>query len=612
MPVIERFQRQVFARPSGAGQQITDPGLARAGAALINAPGQAALQRGLSSFDQAFQQIAVDKAETEATEAFNTTKQGGLDKTVAEELSKTGPEAEGMSGRVKDAYEKAHAGVKLSGLAGRRFREHMQREGASAISSASRREVVEQTKRREAARQSNVENETNRIHAGLVDSGGIADPRPVLAGMTELRESIAVATENMDPETAKTYQAAATTDYYSKLFGTLKADGRIKDAEELLALGKQDGMIQETHDRLKSTIRGVADTEQAFEDFDNLTNRTGGDPIEARKLAKELPPVRRKAVTAMLDHEITKAREIKNQEIRASNNEIVEDIYELISPLRAERLTSADQLRIVQLRSGIRDNAALGFNLDRKIADALAGKRILVSNDEQLAEIQNVLQARVLDVNKVQEWVRDNHIRDQYLTQEDIEYYGKQAQTIAATGGLPVEAGVKTSLMRAYKAQLTGSKKQRALATARHEKELDEALRNESRITGGKGIKPERADEINNFIFQKRALESPVSIRTRRGRVRLPTEIFGTEFDLASFGELTPQELNRIAVPDEDADRLRENALGKTLSDIDSRVRGDDKDTLFDDLDESDKEDFLQALYVSELEAFHLDIRPVP
>lgn len=614
MAVIERFERSEFARPSGGGQQITDPGLARAGAAAFNAPGRAALLRGLSSFDQALENIAVDLAETEATEAFNKTKQGGLDQIVAEELSKTGPEAEGMSGRVKEAYEKAHAGVKISGLAGRRFREHMQQEGASVIGSATRREATELVKRREAAKQSNVENDMNRVHAELVDSGGISDPRAVLDGMDEVNESVAVATENMDPSTAETYRAAAVTDYYSKLFSTLKSEGRIKDAEAILSLGKSEGMIQETHDRLKSTIQGVADTEQAFEDFDRLMEQTGGDPIAAKKLAKDLPAVRRKAAEAMFDHEITKSREIKNQEVRASNNAIVEEIYDLISPTRSQRLTTEDQLRIVQLRAGIRDNATLGFNLDQKIADRLAGRRILVSGSDDLDELQSVLHAEVLDKNKVQEWVRDNTIRDMYLTPEDAKLYSEQARTILAIGGLPVKAGTMPSLMRTYKAQLRGSTKQKAIATANHEKELTEALLNESRISGGKGIKPERAQDINKFLYQTRAMESSLSFRTRRGRVRLPVDVPGRvgEFTLAEFAELTPSQRDRIAVPEEDSARLRKSAVGRTLSQIDPRARGSDQDQLFDDLSIADQEGFLQTLYVSELAAIHTDIRRVP
>jgi len=613
MAVIERYQRQVFARPSGAGQQITDPGLARAGAALVNAPGQAALQRGLQGLGGALEDIAVDQAETQAVEAFNTVKQDGLDRTIAEELSKTGPEAEGMAGRVKEAYEKAHAGAKISGLAGRLFKEQMQREGASVIGSATRRETTEQVKRREAARLSNVENETNRIHSELVDSGGIADPRAVLGGMDDIRESIVVATENMDPETAETYRATATTDYYSKLFGTLKADGRITDAEAMLSIGRNDGMIQETHDRLKSSIQGVADKDQAYADFDRLLAQAGGDMAKARVLAKDLPSVRRGAATALFDHEIIKAREAKNQQTRANNNAIKEEIYEIISPLRAERLTSADNLRIEQLISGFRDNASLAFNVSRRVADFRAGRKIFLSNDKALAELQDVLYAEVLDVNKIEEWVRDNHIRDLYLTPEDADLYTAQAQEILATGGLKVQAGLKAGLMRTHKAQLRGSEKQKALSTANHDKELTEALRNESRIKGGKGISLERAQEINKFLYQKRFLERKVDV-PGIGRARVPVHILRAErqFDVASFGELTPKQRDRIVLPPEDDARLRKTALGKTLSELDARVKGSDGKQLFDDLSVTDKEDFLQTLFVAELGLIHLERLPVP
>ena len=608
MATIKSLQRSVRAQPGGRGQEITDPGFDRVAAAGFN---PAPVVAGLQSVGNTIEEIAVDNAKTRATEAFNTAKQSGLDQTVADELSKTGVAAEGMTGRVKDAYEKAYTSQKLRGLESRLLKEQMQREGASVIGSATRREAGEFKKRRDAARLDDVENESNRVHAMLVDTDGITNSRAVLAGLDSVRERAVAATQDMDEASAETYGAKVTTDYFFKLFKSLEAANRIKEAESILVIGSDEGMIQETHDRLLKSIEGVADTEQAYEDFDSLMDRSRGDLQKALELAKKLPSERRKSVESMIDHEVTKKRSLENDVRRQRNREQADIVGELISPLRDHRLTTEENLLIDQALSKIQEDPDLSIALERRVAQARAGKRILVSDPDTVDEIHDVIYAEVLDLDKVQAWSETNWVDQQFLTEADQKRYTSEIRQIASTGGPSITTAQVAPWIKAFAAQqapATGQRRKNERLAERqlHEKEFIEAVSNEARQPGGfKSIKQERLKEINDFIMKERAIRF-------RPILGIQMSIGGETFRLSELSDLSKEQVSLIKVPDEDSQRLRTRMKDRNLIDLAPDLVGDDRDLNFKDLPLARQRDFVQFLYVQELFDIHRDLVKVP
>jgi len=595
MPVIERFQRSVFARPSGGGQQITDPGLARAGAALVNAPGQAALQRGIQSVDQAFEQIAVDLADTEATEAFNKMKAGGLDQFVSDTLARTGEDAEKLNSDMKTGFEKHYnSGTKdLSNLSRRKFRALTQQYAGQSFARGSQVQTRERVKRVEAAKISDLENTTDAA-LKTAESVGYA-PGAVSAGEADVRASVAAASEGKGEAYHDTLEQTTIDRYYRSAFDALRIDGRVNAAEDMLEQGKASGMSHDAVLAAEASIKNSTDQGEVLQEFDK--HRGAADlnaEIEKVRRNKSLEPKVRTSVVDMLKSEINYKASVQKAAVTTNDRYVTEQIDQLLVPLSTSGQAVAPESRaqLNNLLNQIRNSAAFDAQKAR-VDNIFAGGHITQDNRQHVAFFEDVLARPNAQKYLNEVFIPDGLLEQMTLSPDTRKDFNKKVKAVADNGVLPFDDQVMKDAKNQFEF-LVGTKTSKSKsANARWDAlsiELSQAFGNETRRSGGKPITPERRKEITDFFLLQR-----------------PQAWSFGGFTLLELSSLTDDEKSRIDVPAQHRDLAIKEA--RAFEELNPRNQVTRPGAVFDSLSNKGQRQAIQRAYVRALDEVLSDKR---